>query len=196
MELPGKTSDNELITRIQNDEKFAFRELFIRYASRLHKFSYSYLKNKEDAEELIQNVFLTIWIKRDSIDASKNIRAFIYKITVNAIYDLIRKRKIERTFQNQSLLNQTSFEHQTWNSVLKNELQQNVYKLVDHLPEQQQRIFNLSKLEGYTNDEIAIKLGLSKRTVENHLYRAILFLKQNIGNNASIVFLFTISAFI
>ena len=182
MDLTNKITDQDLVTRIQQNEKFAFRQLFTRYAPRLYKFSYSYLKSKEDVEELIQNVFLTIWLKRNTIDTTKNIRAFIYKITINAIYDLIRKRKIEHAFKNRTLLNNTGFEYQTWNMVVKNELQQNVYKLVDHLPEQQQRVFNLSKMEGYTNDEIAIKLGLSKRTVENHLYKALLFLKQNIKN--------------
>ena len=180
MNLLNNISEQELIIRIQNDDKLAFRQLFKLYAPLLYRFSYSYLKNKEDAEGLIQNVFLTIWQKRNSIDSSRSIKGLIYKITVNSVYDIIRKRKTERTFRNRAFANQPGYDYQTWNMVLKNELQQKVFKLVDLMPEQQQKVFNLSKIEGYSNDEIATKLGLSKRTVENHLYRATSFLKQKI----------------
>ncbi len=195
MNLPNKITDQELVIQIQKEEKFAFRELFNKYAPRLFKFAYSYLKNKEDAEELIQNVFLTIWLKRNTIDISRNIKAFIYTITVNEIYDLIRKRRIERVFQSHASLNQTGFEFQTWNSVLRNELKNNLFHIVNRLPEQQQKVFNLSRMEGFTNDEIAEKMNLSKRTVENHLYRAIIFIKQSIKNQALVIFFITFSTF-
>ena len=117
------------------------------------------------------------------IDTTKNIKAFIFTITVNIIYDFIRRKNIEVAFQDYTRLNHTSDENHTWNFVVFNEMQQNIHKLVDKLPKQQQRVFNLSKMDGLTNDEIAEMTGLSKRTVENHLYRAVSFLKENIELN-------------
>jgi RNA polymerase sigma-70 factor (ECF subfamily) len=62
----------------------------------------------------------------------------------------------------------------------------NLQNLIEQLPEQQQRIFQFSKMEGLTNDEIAVKLKISKRTVENHLYRAVSFLKEHFKNESLI----------
>ncbi len=177
-----KISDQDLMLRIKKEEKGAFRELFERYTPRIYKFALSYLKNKNDAEELVQIVFLKIWKKRNSIDATQNIKAYIFTITINSIYDFIRRKKIEYSFQNRSRQIQSNTENNTWNTVVQREMQQNLSDCINRLPKQQQKIFQLSKMEGFTNDEIAIQMGLSKRTVENHLYRAVSFLKQNFKN--------------
>ena len=79
-------------------EKSAFRELFNLYGPRIYRFALAYLKNKPDAEELMQDVFLKIWEKRDHLDPAKNVKAYIFKIAVNCIYDNIRKKNIEKAF--------------------------------------------------------------------------------------------------
>lgn len=188
-----KISDQDLMLRIKKEEKGAFRELFERYTPRIYKFALSYLKNKNDAEELVQIVFLKIWKKRNSIDTSQNIKAYIFTITVNSIYDFIRRKKIEYSFQNRCRQIQSNTENSTWNTVVYEEMQQNLSNCINKLPKQQQKIFHLSKMEGFTNDEIAIQMGLSKRTVENHLYRAVSFLKQNFKNEilATLLFILT-----
>lgn len=177
-------SDENLALLIKGEEKEAFSELFERYAPRIFKFALSYLKDRNDAEEIVQNVFLKIWEKRNSVKASKSIKSLLFKITVNKIYDFIRRKNIEHKFQNYTLLNQSKNENNSWNYVIYKELQQTIFTLVTRLPRQQQKIFNLSKMEGLSNDEISVKLGLSKRTVENDLYRAVSFLKQNFKNEA------------
>jgi len=183
-------TDQDLALLIKGEEKDAFRELFVRYAPRIYKFALSYLKNKNDAEEIVQNVFLKIWEKRNSIKTSENIKAFIFTITANKIYDFIRRKKIEHTFHNYTMLNYGNNENNSWNSIVYKEVQQTIFSLANKLPSQQQKVFNLSKMDGLTNDEIAIKMGISKRTVENDLYRAILFLKQNFKNESFIALLF------
>lgn len=181
-------SDGDLILLIKKDEKDAFRELFEKYAPRIYSFSLSYLKNEAEAEELVQNVFLKIWKKRDRINASQNIKSFIFTVATNSLYDYIRHKKIEESFYQYARINQTEQDNTTWNSVVYNETRNNLGRLVKQLPAQQQIIFNLSKMEGLSNDEIGVKMGLNKRTVENHLYRAISFLKQNLKETAVIFF--------
>jgi RNA polymerase sigma-70 factor (ECF subfamily) len=183
-------SDSDLAGKIKNGEKNAYQELFERYAPRIYQFSLTYLKNQADAEELVQDVFLKIWEKRDTLDQSKNIKAFIFKVAVNTIYDFIRHKNIENAFSDFIKSNAETGSNNTWHSVIFDEMQKNLQNLVAQLPEQQQKILQLSKEDGLSNEEIAAKLNLSKRTVENHLYRAVSFLKENFKRESFISVLF------
>ena len=186
----GNFSDSELAQKIRNSEKAAYQELFERYAPRIYQFSVSYLKNSPDAEELVQEVFLKIWEKRETLDQSKNIKAYIFKIAVNTIYDFIRRENIENSFNDFARENFEKDSNPTWHAIIFEEMMTRLTHLVSRLPEQQRNVFYLSKDEGLSNDEIAEKLNLSKRTVENHLYRAVSFLKEHFKNDSLVAVLF------
>lgn len=183
-------NDSSLSIKIKNGEKLAFKQLFDRYAPRIYNFSLSYLSEKDDAEELVQEVFLKIWEKREMLDPSKNIKAFVFKIAVNIIYDFVRRRNIEQAFADYSKLQFKPDENFTWHDVIFNEMQQNLDKFLKQLPVQQQKIFRLNKIEGYSSSEIAKEMNLSKRTVENHLYRAISALKEHFKSESIIAILY------
>ncbi len=183
-------SDQELACRVKQGEKGAFRELYDRYAPRIFRFSLSYLKNNDDSEELVQNTFLKIWENRGKLDTEKNVKAFIFKIAVNTIYDFIRHKNIEQAYVDYQKLNFSPDENYTWHSVIYEEMLQNLHELMRQMPKQQQAIFQLSKIEGLSNDEIALKLNLSKRTVENHLYKAVSYLKINFQDKSIVMLLF------
>jgi RNA polymerase sigma-70 factor (ECF subfamily) len=185
-----KINDKDLAQKIKTGDKDAYQKLFEKYAPRIYRFAFSYLKNKPDAEELVQNVFLKIWEKRNLLDSSQNIKAFVFKVAVNTIYDFIRKKNMEYAFEDYARLNYSPGEDSTWHSIIFEEMQQNLRQLVSQLPEQQQKIFQLSKLDGLSNDEIARQLNLSKRTVENHLYRALAFLKKHFTSETLFALLF------
>lgn len=183
------TTDSKLTSLIKTGVKEAFQELFERYAPRIFQFSLSYLKNEQDAEELVQDVFLKIWEKRDALDNSKSIKAFIFKVAVNTIYDFIRRKNIESAFKEFA---GADFELQdsTWHQIIFDEMLDNLDVLVKQMPAERQKIFRLSREDGLTNDEIASKLNLSKRTVENQLYRAIAFLKKHFRTDSLFALLF------
>ncbi len=183
-------TDAELAHRIKYGEKKAYQKLFDRYAPKIYQFSLSYLKNEADAEELVQDVFLKIWEKREILDASQSIKAYIFKIAVNTIYDFIRRKNIESAFNDFAKVNFNKSSNETWDTVIFEDMQISINELIAKMPEQRGRIFRLSKTKGLTNDEIAQKLNLSKRTVENQLYRAIIFLKEHLKNESVFVLLF------
>jgi RNA polymerase sigma-70 factor (ECF subfamily) len=190
LKLFENISDAELARKINAGEKNAYQELFERYAPRIYQFSLSYLKNSADSEELVQDVFLKIWEKRETLDQSKNIKSFIFKVAVNTIYDFIRHKNIENAFNDFARANFETTSNSTWHTVIFDEMQENLQKLVAQLPGQQQKIFHLSKEEGLSSEEIAVKLNLSKRTVDNHLYRAVSFLKEHFKSESFISALF------
>ena len=183
-------SDFELVPLIQKGVKTAYQELFERYAPRIYQFSLSYLKNELDAEGLVQDVFLKIWEIREKLDSTKNIKAFIFKIAVNSIYDLIRCKNIEHAFQDFTRVQDNQHSDATWHAVIWEEMLANLDELVKQMPEQRRKIFQMSREKGLSNDEIAKELNLSKRTVENQLYRAIAFLKKHFKTDSLFTMLF------
>lgn len=190
MNFQQSFSDTELVLGIKNSEKKAYRLLFERYAPNIYNFSLSYLKNESDAEELVQDVFLKVWEKREYLDQSKNMKSFLFKIAVNTIYDFIRRKNIEHAFHDYAKSNFIRDDNFTWHTVVFEEMQQNLEVLLAKLPPKQQQIYTLSRVKGLSNDEISDQLKLSKRTVENQLYRALAFLKTHFNKNSVFALLF------
>lgn len=190
MQLESSENQAIIVEQLKKGSKEAFRLLFDAYGSKIHAFALSFLKNEQEAEELLQDIFLKLWERRANLDTSKNIKSFLFKICVNQMYDFIRHKNIEQAYRDYSLHNYPADEENTWDQVIYNDMLNNLEKLVAAMPEQRQRIFRLSKEEGLSNDEIATKLNLSKRTVENQLYRAISFLKERLGTGSLPALLF------
>ena len=177
--MKNNTQNKEFIDRIKKGNKIAFKKLHEEFAPRIYQFSLTFLKNENQSEELVQDVFVKIWENRNKLDAGKNLQSYIYKIAVNQIYQLIRKRNIENAYLDYLKNNFRIDENLTWNKVVLDDMLENLEIVIQKLPEQQRKIFHLSRDKGLSNDEIARKLNLSKRTVENHLYRAIHYLKEH-----------------
>ena len=181
--------EREVIEQLRDGSKEAFRLMFDEVGPKIYAFALSYLKNDFEAEELLQEVFLKLWEIRSSLDSSRNLKSFLFKICINLIYDFIRRKNIEQVYLDYSEKNNPSSGDNTWHEVIYNDMLNNLQQLIAAMPEQRQRIFRMSKEDGLSNEEIADRLNLSKRTVENQLYRAVSFLKEKI-NTGSIPALF------
>jgi RNA polymerase sigma-70 factor (ECF subfamily) len=192
MEIAQKYNDKEIVEQLRGGSKEAFRLLFDELGPKIHAFAFSYLKNEADAEELLQDVFLKLWEIRSSLDSSRNIKSLLFKICINLIYDFIRRKNIEQAYLEYSGRNNSVNVENTWNEVIYNDMLNNLQRLVANMPEQRQRIFRLSREDGFSNEEIAKQLDLSRRTVENQLYRAVSFLKDKIvtGSIPALLFFF------
>lgn len=178
-----------MVKRIQSGSKDAFKELYNQYAHRINRFAYGYLKSDFDSEELVQEVFLKLWNNRQTLDSSQNIKSFIFKIAVNTIYDYIRHKNVEKAFYEFAASDSMNSD-ETWQEVVYNDMLAQINRLLQLMPEQRRKIFSLSKEKGLSNDEIADVLNLSKRTVENQLYRATAFLKKKLNLNSGLAILF------
>ena len=183
MKFASDIDDQELIRLLRQGSKDAFHLLYMRYGLKIRRFAQFYLKREQDTEELVQDVFLKLWDKKEMLDSSGNLKAFIYKIAVNSIYDFIRRKNIEQAFWDYTKTGPNASD-QTWEDVVFNDMLFHVNRLIEKMPDQRRKIFTMSKDEGLTNDEIAEILSLSKRTVENQLYRATSFLKKNMRLNS------------
>jgi RNA polymerase sigma-70 factor (ECF subfamily) len=172
--------DSILTFRLRNGSLEAFEKLYHRYKNKLYLFSLKYLDDNVDAEETVQIVFISLWENRNNLDEKRSVKSFLYKATVNHVYNIFKKRAVHLRYVNQELLKPEKSVNQTYEQIYTTELEKKIEIIIKTLPEKQQRIMNLSRFDGFTNEEIAKKLDLSIRTVENQLFRATKILKEHL----------------
>lgn len=164
----------DISTTVQNlisGSKSAFTDIFYAYHKKIYLFCRKYFFNQEDAEEVVQDVFLKLWQRRKNIDPEQNFQSYLYAIAKNSVYDSLKK-KVKQQMQYYD----TSFDeavNETENLVLFRELQKNFDEALTTLPDKRREIFYMSRKEGLSNKEIAEKMGISLKTVETHISLAI-----------------------
>lgn len=184
-------SNQELILLIQKDDRIAFYNLYERYCRRLHDFVLRYVKQNEDAEEIVQEVFVKIWESRNKIDAYSSFEAFLFTIAYNTTINLMRKRTIEKKYlEHLKSLQQLDDSPNIIDEMHFKELNNRLQSLLNELTPRQKEIFQLSREEGLTHDEIAKKLDISVNTVKKHMSNTLAFLKSQIDINLTINLLF------
>ena len=173
-----KNDLDDIVGRLNKGDKKAFGMLFLMYAEKIAKFSRSFYTDNSDAEEIVQEVFLKIWIKRKEIKDPKTFNAYIYTIAKNLIYNNL-KRKVYRTRYYSYLKASHSYHANLVEESFKfNELENTIRQVIEELPVKRKEIFLLSRNEGLSNKEIAQKLNISLRTVETHIYLALKHIKR------------------
>lgn len=171
-------TDFELTTLLKKGNEQAFAEIYQRYKSKLISSTLRLLKSRELTEELVQNLFLKIWERREQIDPEQSLHAYLYKIAHNLAYDTFRKAARDKKLFEQ-LLSATSISYDHIEKhVFKKENDAILNEAIRLLPPQQQKVFTLCKLEDKSYEEAANILNISPGTVNNHMYRANIFLKE------------------
>ena len=189
--LKVSKSNNELLLLIQKDDKIAFYNLYERYCRRLHGFVLRYIKQNEDAEEIVQEVFVKIWESRNKIDAYSSFESFLFTVAYNTTISLLRKRTNEKKYlEHIKSMQQPNNSPDLIDEIHFNELNDRVQSLLNELTPRQKEIFQLSREEGLTHAEIAIKLDISVNTVKKHMGNTLTFLKSQIDSSLTINLLF------
>ncbi len=165
--------EKQQIIALKADDIKAFDILFAEYSKRLYHFAYGYLKSKEEAEEVVQEVFLRIWRNRKSLKPELSFKAYIFKIAYHYILELF-KESSERNLHLHEIA-EASFSHdQKIDEKLDYSfLLSKVQDLIDTLPKRQKEILIKRKIEGIPVKEIAAQIGITPKTVENHLTQAL-----------------------
>lgn len=185
------SSDQEsiLIKQIKRGNKLAFDNLYHVYFDKLFGFAFKLTQSREDAEEIVQEVFIKIWELRDELDENKNFASLLFVMAKHKIYNKARRRVHEYAYQNyyQQTHQQaiTTVEHQ----IDYLETKQFLDAAIQHLPAKRKEIFIMSRKEGLSNKEIAEKLNTSTSNIENHINKALKSLKSYLARQ-EINFLF------
>jgi len=173
-------SDTEkIIHRLKNEDKSAVDDLFTYYYPRLYHFSKAILKIENDIDDILQEVFVKIWLNRQKIGNPETFNAYIFTITKNEVLNLIRNNLRDHTFKDQLFQYAVGEEYQNSVPLEYDEIKTGIDKIVANLPEKRQRVFILSRNEGLSNKEIALQLNISEKTVEDHITQAIRQIKSS-----------------
>lgn len=167
--------------RLRIDDKKVIDEIFALYHIRIFRFSMAYLKNENDAYDIVQDVFVKIWESRLSLKADTNFDAFIFTIAKNTVLSLFRKRLSEQKYLDYLSQNASPNSHDTEEQTDYAFLRQKYEQLVAALPLKRKEIFLLSREQGLTNKEIALRQGVSEKTVEDHITKALAYLKKQLS---------------
>ena len=172
-------SEADWITALKEGDIQAFNEMFDRYGKRLYNFSIKYLKSAENAEEIVQEVFMKIWDHRKELAAQKSLESYLFTIAKNGILNTVRKSKSEQAYQNYAKIN-------TGKNVLLdeeldfNEIEKAYHEAIGQLSPRRKEIFLLSRKQLLSNLEIAEKMDISVKTVENQMTSAIAEIRKNL----------------
>jgi RNA polymerase sigma-70 factor (ECF subfamily) len=160
---------NILLSRIAAGDNEAFKTLFEMFYPKVKIFLVKFLKDEVVAQDISQEIFVKIWTYREALPDIRSFNSYIYRMTRNAALNHIRGNRQTMDILQTSILDDKDIEsdYQTKEKELLIRL------TVEHMPPQRQRIFKMSREQGLSNDDIAIKLGVTKKTVENNITMAL-----------------------
>ncbi len=184
-----KVSDSVLIERFRNGSIEAFEEIVSRYESKVFNLAMRFTRNQEDAEEVLQDVFTTIYKKLAGFEGKSAFSSWLYRIIVNAAFMKLRKRKQNTTVSIEDLApavkqycieREGVIESRSDTLTMNKELRDRVQGAIDRLPEQYRAVFVLRDVDGLTNQEVSEILDLSIPAVKSRLHRSRLMLRRKL----------------
>jgi len=184
-----KVSDSVLIERFRNGSIEAFEEIVSRYESKVFNLAMRFTRNQEDAEEVLQDVFTTIYKKLAGFEGKSAFSSWLYRIIVNAAFMKLRKRKQNTTVSIEDLApavkqycieREGVTESRSDTLTMNKELRDRVQGAIDRLPEQYRAVFVLRDVDGLTNQEVSEILDPSIPAVKSRLHRSRLMLRRKL----------------
>lgn len=184
------------ISLLKNGNKAAFEVLYDHYSNLLYSKILFMTKIPDVADDLVQEIFLKTWEKRASINEELSFKAWLYKISENAVYDYYRKLAVDSRMQKHFLQTYVELYNQTEDYILNKERASLLEKALSQLPEQRKLIFKLCKIEGKSYQEVAALLNISASTVSNQLVKGTKNIKNYVFFHSKEFLLFMVAIYL
>lgn len=189
MALVNKFIDMDLVVRLQNNEEQALTIIYKQYWETMYLAAYNLVKDKSVCEDIVQEVFISLWQRRSKLQIKVSLKSYLYTSTVYKVYDHFNKNKKmvkEELFDNFDSKIDTSNPE---TKLMHQELLHHLNSIIEILPDKCKEVFQLSRENMLTNKEIAEQLNISQRTVEGHISKALKILRDSLGIVVSIEFM-------
>nr|WP_189564280.1 RNA polymerase sigma-70 factor [Persicitalea jodogahamensis] len=180
-------SDPEIVQAIRQGQESAFEQMFRTYYEPLCRYANTLLKDSDEAEEVTQGLFLTIWEKRSDLEITLSLKAYLYRAVHNHCLNRIKHYGVRETHRAYSLHFQTDSHDSVTEAIYGSELEKRIERAVSKLPEQCQVVFRMSRFEELKYQEIADQLGLSIKTIENQIGKALKIMRKELADYLPVV---------
>jgi len=172
--------EDKYVEALSKGDSKAFEVLFIHYHPKLVYFLFGFIKDSERARDMAQDIFMTIWSNKEKLKEVKSFNSYLFKIAKNNICNYFDHVVVNEKYIAGQLLQSVETENLE-ETVFANQLQSMIDIAISQMPSQRKKIFVMSRINGLSNAEIAEKLNINKRTVENHLTAALADLRKAIN---------------
>lgn len=187
MAVYGKFTDNELASLIKEDDQVAYTEIFLRYSKLLVAHAYRLLGDQDEANDVVQDVFLTLWQKRENFALNTSLSSYLYTAIRNRVFNRMSHQKIVAKYAD-SIVNFMEVGHAETDEMIRTkELAIIIEQGIATLPPKMREVFLLNKREELSYKEIALKLDITDKTAKQQVYNAIKNLRLKITSLMSIL---------
>jgi RNA polymerase sigma-70 factor (family 1) len=157
---------------LKNGSRLAFTQIYKLYADKVYRVSRRMYLHNEEAREMVQEVFLTLWEQRSALNETLSLNAYLLTITRHKIINYQKKRAAELAWTHLFQSSHSASYINTEDLIHYKDMESRTFQFINMLPARHRQIFLLSRHTGLSNEEIANQLNLSRRTVENNIYQA------------------------
>lgn len=182
-------TEQEIVGAIRQGNERIFEVIFRKYYQSLCNYANSMLKELDEAEEIVQNLFSGIWEKRTDLEINVSLKSYLYRAVHNHCLNRIKHLKIRSEYEQYANNYFESSYESVSQTVMKNELELKIEEAIEKLPEQCRVIFRLSRFEELKYHEIAEQLGISPKTVENQVGKALKILRVELAEYLPLIIL-------
>ena len=182
-------NDTHLFGLIKSGNKRAFDEVFLMHFKSLHAYAFTMVKDRDDAEEIVQNVFVRIWTRRGQLKTDGFLKSFLYRSVHNESLNYLKHQKVRANF-NVHYADAVKNDMGNLNTeIAVTELEKNIHSAINDLPEKCRNVFQLSRFDQMKYQEIADALNISVKTVENQMGKALKILRHRVIDFLILIFI-------
>ncbi|MFT5886266.1 MAG: RNA polymerase sigma-70 factor (ECF subfamily) [Arcticibacterium sp.] len=188
-------TEQSYLVDIRAGNRAAFEAVFRTYYEDLSRYAFSILKRREESEDLVQQVFVNFWEKREQTIISGSLKSYLFRSIHNQSLNLIKHEKVKANYVEHSQYFDTKFHSEVEEALEGKELEVKIAEAIESLPNQCRKIFIMNRMESLKYKEIAEQLDISIKTVENQIGKALKVLRGSLASYLSIILLCVIFSF-
>ena len=168
-------------TRFKIRTKAEFELLFNTWYNKLCSYANGFLKDLDASEEIVQEVMFKVWMNRESLEITSSVQSYLFRSVRNGCLNLLKHVNIREEYKSAKEREDSTIQRSHEEEMMVTELEVKIREAIERLPMERRKVFIMSRYDGMTYKEIADKLGISVKTVENQMSKALKFLREELA---------------